>query len=390
YPEIQRAEYYPTTCTIKNETIKSRYCCYRDCDSTTCRNASSSSSNCSSLESRWNAFSPTQCAAVLLANNSQNIGDYCPNDGPQATCDNGYYCCDECCSTCTSCTPGGSCTTHTCNCSCCDSTNHQSCQIKCPECYTVELIVQYPLWGDGIITSNIYMDYDHDVTGAQNFLSVNPVESKVRCYYNPENPLQVLLSVDYSVKTWVLVGISAFILFAMFAIGTNYIFHKVSFLQSISHRIFSLQSGMWIGTIFPLLFFLLFLVPITNKYVLLVLSLCFITIGWTPLLISSIIEFKRKSFLMACFITFLFFILPISIVGLTAITISIKIMKLLLIVLAIIILIGYIFWVTEILNLFYKISNKEKKSPINMANCNENSIMDDDAPPTYEEAIAKQ
>ncbi|RIB20358.1 hypothetical protein C2G38_2179520 [Gigaspora rosea] len=259
YPEIQKAGYYPTACTIKNETIKSRYCCYRECDITTCRNATSSSPSCSSLESRWNAFSPTQCAAVLLANNSQNIDDYCPNYGSQATCDNGYYCCDKCCSTCTSCTPGGSCNTYACNCSCCDSTNHQSCQIRCPECYTVELIMQYPLWGGGIITSNIYMDYDHDVTGAQNFLSVNPVESKVRCYYNPENPLQVLLSVDYSVKTWVLVGIS------------------------------------------------------------------------------------------------------------------------------------YIFWVSEILtNLFYKISNKEKKSPINMASCNENSIMDDNAPPTYEEAIAKQ
>ncbi|RIB10387.1 hypothetical protein C2G38_2020983, partial [Gigaspora rosea] len=273
YPEIKRAEYISTTCTIKNETIKSRYCCYKYCDFT-CRDAPYSAPSCSSLESRWNAFSPTQCAVVLMANNSQNIDDYCPIDGPQATCDNGYYCCNECCSTCTSCSVGSngssSCTTYTCNCSCCSSTNHQSCQIKCPECYTVELIVQYPLWGGGIITSNIYMDYDHDVTGAQKFLSVNPVESKVRCYYNPENPLQVLLSVDYSVKTWVLVGISAFILLVIFVIGTNNIFHKVSFLQSISHRIFSLQSGLWIGTIFPLLFFLLLLIPNTNKYVLLV------------------------------------------------------------------------------------------------------------------------
>ncbi|KAF0424049.1 hypothetical protein F8M41_006664 [Gigaspora margarita] len=349
YPEIKRAEYYPTACTIKNETIKSRYCCYRDCDITTCRGAPSSAPSCSSLESRWNAFSPTQCSAVLLANNSQNIGDYFPIDGSQATCDNGYYCCNECCSTCTSCTVNSdgssSCTTYSCNCYCCASTNHQSCQIKCPVCYTMELMVQYPLWGGEIITSKISVDYDQALVEVQKFLTANPVESKVRCYYNPENPSQVLLSIDYTVRTWILVGISAFILFLVLVIGTYYIFHKVSFVQGISYRIFSLQSGIWIGTIFPLLFFLLLLVPITNKYVLLALSLCFITIGWTPLLINSIIKFKRKSFLIACLITLLFFVLPITIFGLTAILTSVKVMKILLIMLAIIIPIGCIFWI---------------------------------------------
>ncbi|KAF0416519.1 hypothetical protein F8M41_007416 [Gigaspora margarita] len=244
------------------------------------------------------------------------------------------------------------------------------------------------------------MDFDQDLIEAQKFQSTNPVESKVRCFYNPAKPLQVLLSVDYSVQTWILVGISSFILFIMLIIGTNYIFHKGSFLKDINHRNFSLQCGIWIGTIFPSLFLLLLLVPITNKFVLLVLSLCFITIGWTPLLISSIIKFKRKSFLMACFMTFLFFILPIIIFGLTVIDISIKIpeMKILLIILVIIILIGYIFWITEIWNklhklftrLFYNISKEEKKSPIKIAKRNENPIMNDNAFPIYEEAIAKQ
>ncbi|CAG8573736.1 11003_t:CDS:1 [Dentiscutata erythropus] len=410
YPEIKRAEYISTTCTITNETITSRYCCYRDCDFT-CQNAPSSSPSCSSLESRWNAFSPTKCATALKANNSQNIDDYCPIDGPQATCDNGYYCCDECCQKCTSCSNNNTCTTYSCNCSCCNYTNHQSCQIKCPECYTLKLMVQYPIWGGKTITSNISVDYDQSITDAQNYITTHPVESNVRCYYNPENPLQVLLSIDYSVRTWVLVGISAFILFVMLAIGTYYIFYKVPFLQDISYRIFSLQSGIWIGTIVPLLFFFLLLVPITNKYVLLMLSLCFISIGWTPLLISSIIKFKRKSFSMACFITFLFFILPITIFGSTAMNISFEIMKILLIVLAIITPIGYIFWITEIWNklyilfifwiteiwnklyilltrLFHNTFNEEKNSPINIANRNENPIIDDSAPPTYEEAIA--
>ncbi|CAG8778598.1 21182_t:CDS:1, partial [Gigaspora rosea] len=362
-----------------------------DCDTTTCRDTPTSAPSCSSLESRWNAFSPTQCSAVLMANNSQNIGDYCPIDGSQAICDNGYYCCHECCSTCTSCTvdSDGSrrCTTYSCNCFCCDSTNHQSCQIKCPICYTMELIVQYPLWGGEITTSKISVDYDQALTEVQKFLTENPVESKVRCYYNPENPLQVLLSIDYTVKTWILVGISAFILFLVLVIGTYYIFYNVSFVH-----------GIWIGTIFPLLFFLLLLVPITNKYVLLALSLCFITIGWTPLLINSIIKFKRKSFLIACLITLLFFVLPITIFGLTAILTSVKVMKILLIVLAIIIPIGYIFWIMEVWNrlhifltrLFYNTTNEEKNSPIDMAYRNEKPYSGDNAPLTYDEAFAKQ
>ncbi|CAG8474298.1 9096_t:CDS:1 [Scutellospora calospora] len=288
YPEIKRAEYIPTTCTIEAESIKPRYCCYLDCD-LTCQNAPSSTPSCSSLESRWNAFSPTQCVAASVANSSQNLNDYCPIDGPQAICDNGFYCCSECCETCTSCstsctgTTGGcstTCTSYTCNCWCCISTNHQSCQVKCPECYSVELIVQYLLWGGGeIMTSKISVEFNQALNDAQEFLSAHPVTSKVRCYYNPENPLQVLLSVNYSVRTWVLVGISALILIVMLSIGTRYIFHKVSFLEDINHKIFSLQSGLWIGAICPFLFFLLLLVPITNKYILLVLSLCFIAIG---------------------------------------------------------------------------------------------------------------
>ncbi|CAG8726731.1 1621_t:CDS:1, partial [Dentiscutata heterogama] len=38
--------------------------------------------------------------------------------------------------------------------------------------------------------------------------------------------------------------------------------------------------------------------------------------------------------------------------------------------------------------LFHNICNKEKNSPIKMENRNENPIIDDSAPPTYEEAIA--
>ncbi|CAG8812297.1 19100_t:CDS:1 [Gigaspora margarita] len=392
YPEIKRAEYYPTTCTIENETIKSRYCCYTDCNSTTCHDAPSSAPSCLSLESRWNASSPTQCSLLK----SQNNGDYCPIVEYQAICDNGYYCCSEnCpCNTCPSGYDNTTCTTYNCECWCNNFSNHRSCEVKCPECYTMELMVQYPIRGDEIMISNISVNFDQDLTDAQKFLSSNPIESKVQCYYNPENPLQVLLFVDYSVQTWILVGISALLLTVVLFIGTNYILHKVSFLQDINYRIFSLQSGIWIGTIFPLLFFFLLLIPITDKHVLLVLSLCFITTGWTPLLISSIIKFKRKSFIMACFITLLLFILPITIFGLTAILISTKIKKLSSIILAIVIPISYIFWIIDIQKLFYKIFNEKKESipiqelPTYTANYNENPIVDEIAPPTYEEAIS--
>ncbi|KAF0416518.1 hypothetical protein F8M41_007415 [Gigaspora margarita] len=70
-------------CTIKNESIKSRYCCYTDCDNSICRDAPTSAPSCLSLEYRWNALSPTQCVTNLTTNNYQNISDYCPTDGSQ-------------------------------------------------------------------------------------------------------------------------------------------------------------------------------------------------------------------------------------------------------------------------------------------------------------------
>ncbi|CAG8539345.1 45067_t:CDS:2 [Gigaspora margarita] len=159
-----------------------------------CRDAPTSAPSCSSLEYRWNALSPTQCVTNLTTNNYQNISDYCPTDGSQATCDNGYYCCSE------------ECTNSSCRCKI--GTDNHSCKVKCPECYTMELMMQYPNSRDEIVTSNISMDFDQDLIEAQKFQSENPVESKVRCFYNPGKPLQVLLSIDYSVQTWILVGIS--------------------------------------------------------------------------------------------------------------------------------------------------------------------------------------
>ncbi|RIB20362.1 hypothetical protein C2G38_2081024 [Gigaspora rosea] len=97
---------------------------------------------------------------------------------------------------------------------------------------------------------------------------------------------------------------------------------------------------------------------------------------------------------MACFITLLLFILPITIFGLAAILVSTKIKKVPSIILAIVIPICYICWIIDIQKLFHKIFNEKKESipiqelPIYSANHNENPIVDDIAPPTYEKAIA--
>ncbi|CAJ0838676.1 21743_t:CDS:2 [Entrophospora sp. SA101] len=62
YPEIKRAEYIPTICTVQSETIESRYCCYKDCDTTCGDSAPSSAPDCSTLGGKMEFFLPsTMC-----------------------------------------------------------------------------------------------------------------------------------------------------------------------------------------------------------------------------------------------------------------------------------------------------------------------------------------
>ncbi|CAJ0825548.1 10862_t:CDS:2, partial [Entrophospora sp. SA101] len=128
YPEIKRAEYIPTICTVQSETIESRYCCYKDCD-TTCGD--------------------TQCATATMTNNSQNINDHCPIDGPQAICD--------------------------------DVVLHIFVIVIA---VALQIIVLVELSVQSVIR------FDQDLAKAQEFLMEHPVTSTLYCYYNPDNPLE--------------------------------------------------------------------------------------------------------------------------------------------------------------------------------------------------------
>ncbi|GBB93274.1 hypothetical protein RclHR1_02140027 [Rhizophagus clarus] len=307
YPEIQRAEYVSTECAIDDKTILSKYCCYKECS--TCETASASAPTCTALESQWNSLSPETCGNAVLSNSS--LTNVCPINDLKGECDDGYYCCSECCSTCTSCstscsgTGSGSscstsCTSYSCNCACCSSTNNHSCQIKCPICYSVVLKVTYHDSSYKPITTNITTEYREDLNGAEQFLAKYRVSSTVRCFYNPKNTSQALLFIDYAVKNWVAIGITASFLTIILMYGTWYLFkNNTTIFQGYKYRILMMEIALWCGTIIPPLLVLIDFIPFTNGKILWTLAVIGVTIGWTPIHTIACMKTRGWSFISA-------------------------------------------------------------------------------------------
>ncbi|KAJ7578415.1 hypothetical protein C8J56DRAFT_1030818 [Mycena floridula] len=221
YKEIIINGWPLTLCTINNATLATRYCCYSDC-SNQCRTpADIGSPPCGDMGKKVdNEYSPSEC--------SRN-STLCPAAAGQ-TCDGGYFCCSECCSTCTSCSTSCSgsgasqscsqtCTSYSCNCYCCDSTDHRKCTLQCPTCYSVNLAVTYSPYHSNVIQSNVTysQDFGQDSVKANAFLASHPVDSRTKCYYNPKNLAQVLLDVSFTAWKWAVTALFGMIplLFAL-------------------------------------------------------------------------------------------------------------------------------------------------------------------------------
>jgi hypothetical protein len=330
YPEIQKAEYISTDCTIDDKTILSKYCCYKECSS--CGTADALAPKCTDLMSQWNSLSPEKCASAVLTNSS--LANVCPTSDLKGECNGGYYCCSECCSTCTSCSTScsgtgassscsTSCSSYSCSCSCCDSTNNHSCQIKCPTCYSVVLTVTYQSSDNSSytpITTNITTEYRGDLTGAEQFLAKYSVLSTIRCFYNPKNPFQVLLSINYATKTWIAVGITTSFLTIILMYGTWYLFsNNTTIFQDYKCRVLILEIALWCGTIIPPSLILIDLIPFTNGKVLWTLAVLGVALGWAPVHTATCMKTRGWSFISALTVTIITLILPLIMFSMIAI-----------------------------------------------------------------------
>ncbi|CAB4377871.1 unnamed protein product [Rhizophagus irregularis] len=324
YPEIQKANYISTYCTIDDKTISSKYCCYKKCNY--CNTANAVAPICTDLKSQWNLLSPETCASAVLANSS--LSNVCPINDLKGVCDDGYYCCSKCCSTCTSCSnscssPGSSsscstsCVSYSCNCSCCNSTYHRSCQIICPTCYSAVLTMSYQKDDKSSyiqITTNITVEYRENLNGAEQFLAKYPISSTIQCFYSPKDPFKVLLNVQLTVKTWVAVGITASFLTIILMYGTWYLFSKnATIFKDYKYRVLIMEIALWCGTIIPPLLILIDLIPFTNGKILWTLAVIFIALGWAPIHTITCMKTRGWRFISAFAVTIITFILPLTI-----------------------------------------------------------------------------
>jgi hypothetical protein len=317
YPEIKRAEYISTYCTIDDKTILSKYCCYKECSS--CGTANALAPKCTDLMSQWNSLSPEKCASAVLTNSS--LANVCPISDLKGECNDGYYCCSECCSTCCdSSDTGGGC--HSCNCTCCASTARHSCQIKCPVCYSVVLTVilqKRDKWSYTPIITNITTEFREKLNGAEQFLAKYHISSTVQCFYNSRNPFQALLNIDFATKTWVAVGITASFLTILLMYGTWYLFSKSTAIYQGYDRILIMEIALWCGTIIPSLLILIDLIPFTNGKVLWTLAVIGVALGWAPAHIATCMRTRGWSFISSLTVTIISLILPLIMFAVVAI-----------------------------------------------------------------------
>ncbi|CAB4424336.1 unnamed protein product [Rhizophagus irregularis] len=276
YPEIKRAGYISTNCTIDDKTILSKYCCYKECSYCGTANALVDPI-CSDLMYEWNSIPPQTCAKAVAINSS--LANVCPINNIRG-----------------------------------NFTFWHSCEIICPTCYSAVLTVIYQKSDNSSyisITTNITTEYRENINAVEQILAKYPISSTVQCFYNPKDPFQVLLDINFTVNTWVAVGITASFPIIVLMYGTWDLFSEdTTIFQGYEYRVLIMEIALWCGTIIPLLLILIDLIPFTNGKVLWTLAVIGVALGWAPVHTVTCMRTRDWSFISAFTVTTITWILP--------------------------------------------------------------------------------
>jgi hypothetical protein len=328
YPEIRiNTQYKLSQCTVLSSSLTAAYCCYVNvsivsflayyCCQYSCSYCSEcgyfgSSASCSSVVSKNALLDPFKCDNGSIS----QCADV-------SSCCNGYHCCSTCCSTCTSCSTScstsssgskscsQSCHTYSCNCYCCSSVANQRCDMICPRCYTVTVVVGYDLSkgdaGSGgnssaynssvVIPAQSNFDehavvtktFKSDLDGAKAFQNSFQTNTTHQCWYDPTDYNSVVFQRGYSWWKWFLFSFPSMFLLLFLCAGTYAMIESCLLrdLDSDRWKINAVQIALWMGCLFPFLFFLPLeqLAPISSpgRIALVVLITTFVTCGCFPL-----------------------------------------------------------------------------------------------------------
>ncbi len=196
YPEIQHQSYTETMCTLTSIHLKEQYRCYKSCP-LLCRRSIPYSKTCDQLFNEFSSFDPVRC---------KNGSGSCPN--PNQGCNNGYKCCytscDRCCDEkCDS--KGENCrkVCIDCRCKCTDWIWDNECHIACPIYYDVLMKFTYSSEnGDKKMASSISKSFGTNKAEALKFYEFYDILKEFTCYFNPNDPKEVLLDINQSGWKW--------------------------------------------------------------------------------------------------------------------------------------------------------------------------------------------
>lgn len=246
YKEIDVNEnFILTSCLVYNKKIESRYCPKVDCGG--CDQRGYLYPYCHDLNVKYSNLDPQKC----VEDPSQ-----CAN---RTLCNNGYYCCSECCSTCTSCSGSGSsrsCHSYSCNCFCCSSTPSRTCTIYPNICYNAVLSLNYSTPEDESISSFFIKDFETDLTKAEQFIQGFTLYDSYKCYYDPDQFYDVRFSVDYTTGYWVVTGIFAFVFLMCLIFWSHILLLKIDEYSRFNWHVWCVTLFLWFGFLIPVCLFL--------------------------------------------------------------------------------------------------------------------------------------
>ncbi len=248
YPEILLTNYIevPECGTVSTDVV-SRYECSYSCPG--CSEAPPGVSTCNSKVSQFESLDPEKCGA--------GDSNHCVENG--ASCHAGYECCATICQTCRSCSSspkgGISCYSYVCNCVCISSVSREHCNVNCYTAYSGKLTLFFNKIDGEEQQSHFLKDFDKDIQGAQDFIANYTVGKSITCWYNPDNPSQVLIDGDVFTdwKLYVTGFLGILPLFLTLVVATHFTFRSIVDSFKMDEDLhFYINWWFWIGIILPL------------------------------------------------------------------------------------------------------------------------------------------
>lgn len=251
YPEYLLTKYIPTECYLVSTDVVARYKCGKSCPG--CSQSPPDIPTCDSKIKEFELKDPEKCSSKAVNGTGP---EHCAISGSE--CQNGYECCATVCSTCTSCSSskyGTSCRSYVCNCYCARSVSREYCTVDCYQAYSGKLDLLFNKNDGGEQLSSYLKDFDRDIEGAQNFITNYLVSESFTCYYNPNDPSEILIDGDFFTdwKLYLTGFLGILPLFTVLVILTHISFRNIVDRNQMDEDLhFYINWWLWIGIILPL------------------------------------------------------------------------------------------------------------------------------------------